>query len=95
LRLAIRAADATRSCKLADCACTSSILQSLPGAQSHRSNVDAVCCFDLQRFSKDSLDFQERISARSGLGNGHACLPPALHILPKPVITLQARGFRV
>jgi 3-ketoacyl-CoA synthase len=43
-----------------------------------------------ERFSQESLDFQERISSRSGLGDGHACLPPALHILPKPIITIQA-----
>lgn len=45
----------------------------------------------LQRFSQESLDFQERISQRSGLGDGTACLPPALHILPKPIITMQVR----
>lgn len=50
----------------------------------------AACC-RMQKFSQESLDFQERISQRNGLGDGKACLPPALHILPKPIITMQVR----
>ena len=42
-----------------------------------------------QRFSEESLAFQERIFERNGLGDGTAALPPALHILPKPIITMQ------
>jgi hypothetical protein len=51
-----------------------------------------LCSCTLQRFSQESLDFQERISQRSGLGDGTACLPPALHILPKPIITMQVQA---
>ena len=57
-----------------------------------RQQPKPVCSCALQRFSQESLDFQERISQRSGLGDGTACLPPALHILPKPIITMQVRG---
>lgn len=46
----------------------------------------------LQLFSQESLDFQERIAERSGLGNDcPPSLPPALHILPQPIITMQVQ----
>lgn len=47
-----------------------------------------MCADDVQLFSKDALDFQNRIALRSGLGDGLTALPPSLHFDP-PRTTMQ------
>ena len=44
-----------------------------------------------QAFSQESLDFQARIAAKSGLGWDHTALPPAMFVDPPAINMANAR----